>query len=472
MNKQCDLGLIGLGVMGRNFLLNLADHGFAVAGHDLDGDKVASLEQERDAKHTIVGTDDLDDFVAALKTPRAVMLLVPAGDPVDAVLKDLRPRLARGDVIVDGGNSHFRDTARRLADLATDGIHYLGTGVSGGADGARYGPSMMPGGPREAWERVEPLLTKAAAHVDGDPCVAHLGRGAAGHYVKMVHNGIEYGLMQLIAETYDILRRVYTLDAGEIGDLFARWREGPLAGFLVEITADILKVRDADTGRPLVDLVLDAAHQKGTGQWTSQEALELHVPTPTIDAAVTARNLSSLREQRERAATILDAPERHRAGDVDHAAKQLAGALFAATVLTYAQGFALLHRASDVHEFGLDLATVARIWRGGCIIRAAVLEDIRDTLATGTDQPNLLLHEGFAELVNSRVDEMRETVALAVSAGVPAPAFGASLAYLDGLRSSRLPANLIQAQRDCFGSHRYERIDRDGEFHTDWRGES
>jgi 6-phosphogluconate dehydrogenase len=465
----CDIGLVGLGVMGRNFLLNLADHGFSVVGLDRDEAKVARLADERGSKHDVTGTVDIAEFVSALKRPRAVMLLVPAGAPVDAVLEELVPRLDAGDIVLDGGNSHFRDTQRRLERLAEGGVHFAGTGVSGGAEGARHGPCLMPGGPREAYERVEPILTRAAAHVDGEPCVAHLGAGAAGHYVKMVHNGIEYGIMQLIAEAYDLLRRVLAREAGEIAEIFARWRDGPLNSFLVELTADVLTVRDPESGRPLVDLVRDTAQQKGTGRWTSVEALDLQVPTPTIDAAVTARHLSSLAEQRQHAADTLERPELLAEDDPEQLIARIGDALFAAVIVTYAQGFALLHRASAVYEFGVDLGTVARIWRGGCIIRAAVLDDIREALASKADRPNLLLDRGFARLVNSRVDELRKVVAIAVTAGVPAPALSASLAYYDGLRSSHLPANLIQAQRDAFGSHGYERADREGTFHSDWK---
>ncbi len=464
-----DLGLVGLGVMGRNFLLNVADHGFAAAGYDLDGEKVRKLESERGEGHEILGAAKLPDFVKALRRPRAVMLLVPAGDPVDSVIGELRPLLEKGDVIIDAGNSHFPDTDRRAGELADSGLHFLGMGVSGGEYGARHGPSIMPGGPPDAYARVEPMLTAAAAEVDGDPCVAHLGPGSAGHYVKMVHNGIEYGLMQLIAESYDLLHRGLGLDAGELHRVYAAWNEGDLSGYLMEITAAIFERVDGRTGRPLVDVIEDAARQKGTGKWTSWDATELQVPTPTIDAAVTARNLSALKEERVAAAERLTGPEPRLDVDRETLIRQVRQALRAGMLLTYIQGMALLRRASDERDYGLDLATVARIWRGGCIIRAAVLEDLRAALSREPDIPNLLRVKEFADPVMRDQDALRAVVATAAGAGLPAPALAASLAYLDGYRTARLPANLIQAQRDYFGSHTYERIDDEGTFHTLWR---
>jgi len=465
----CEIGLVGLGVMGRNFLLNVAERGFAVAGYDLDGDKVERLKRERPETQTIRATTDLGSFVASLRRPRTVMLLVPAGDPVDAVIRDVAPRLGSGDVLVDAGNSRFRDTDRRAEQLAGDGLMLLGTGVSGGEYGARHGPSIMPGGPTQAYARVEEIFSAAAAKVDGDPCVAHLGSGSAGHYVKMVHNGIEYGLMQLIAEVYDLLRRGLGLEIAELQETFARWREGKLAGYLVEITSEVLGRRDDRTDQPLVDVIEDAARQKGTGKWTSWDAMDLQVPTPTIDAAVAARNLSALKEQRVEIAKQISRPQPRLPDARAKLVPRLEDALHAAMLLTYCQGLALIQRASQVYAYGVDPETVARIWRGGCIIRAAMLEDIRSALRTAPGVENLLLTREIAAAVTSGQGALRRVVGAAASSGVPAPALTASLAYLDGYRSSRLPANLIQAQRDYFGSHTYERIDAGGTFHTDWR---
>jgi 6-phosphogluconate dehydrogenase len=464
-----DLGLVGLGVMGRNFLLNVADHGFAAAGYDLDGEKVRKLNQERQEGHRILGAEGLEEFVSALRRPRAVMLLVPAGGPVDSVIDELRPLLQEGDVIIDAGNSHFTDTDRRAAALADSGLHFLGMGVSGGEHGARYGPSIMPGGPADAYERVQSMLTAAAAKVDGDPCVAHLGPGSAGHYVKMVHNGIEYGLMQLIAESYDLLHRGLGLDAAELHRIYGSWNEGELAGYLMEITAAIFTREDERTGRPLVEVIEDAAHQKGTGKWTSWDAMDLQSPTPTIDAAVMARNLSGLKEERVAAAEWITGPSPRLDAEPRRLTEQLRRALHAAMLLTYIQGLALLKRASSERDYGLDLATVARIWRGGCIIRAAVLEDVRTALRRQADIPNLMHAKEFSDPLMKNQGPLREVVAVAAGAGLPAPALSASLAYLDGYRTARLPANLIQAQRDYFGSHTYERIDDEGTFHTRWR---
>jgi 6-phosphogluconate dehydrogenase len=466
----CDIGLVGLGVMGRNFLLNVAGRGYAVAGYDLDGDKVEQLRADAPAGQTVRATTDLESFVASLRRPRAVMLLVPAGDPVDAVIGDIAPRLAAGDVVVDAGNSHFRDTDRRAAQLARDGLLLLGTGVSGGEYGARHGPSIMPGGPAEAYARVEKIFAAAAARVDGAPCVARLGDGSAGHHVKMVHNGIEYGVMQLIAEVYDLLRRGLGQEVGAAQETFASWSEGPLAGYLIEITAEILTRDDERTRQPLIEVIADAARQKGTGKWTSWDAMDLQVPTPTIDAAVAARNLSALKEQRVALARSLAGSEPPRlADDPAELVPHLHDALHAAMLLTYGQGFALIRRASQEYGYGVAPETVARIWRGGCIIRAALLEDIRAALRADPELDNLLFAPGIGSAVTSNQEALRAAVHAAARGGIPAPALTASLSYLDGYRSARLPANLIQAQRDYFGSHTYERVDAEGTFHTAWR---
>ena len=468
-NKQCDLGLIGLGVMGRNFLLNVADHGFSLTGYDLDADKAKQLNKEKSDKHDIHPAEDLGDFIAKLRRPRVIMLLVPAGKPVDSVIEEMTPRLAQGDLIIDSGNSHFKDTDRRSDKLAGQGLLFMGMGMSGGEYGARHGPSIMPGGPPEGYGRVENILSQAAAQVDGEPCVAYLGKGSAGHYVKMVHNGIEYGIMQLIAETYDLMNRGLGLTAHDLYDVYRRWSGQELASYLVEITSHIFATTDEKTGQPLVEVILDAAKQKGTGKWTEWDATDLQVPTPTIDAAVTMRNLSSLKSERQQAAEHLGGPSGTYGGDQQKFLGQLKDGLYSGMILTYAQGMELLRRASSHYGYGLDLATVARIWRGGCIIRAALLEDMRSVFSSSPDLPNLLMNRDFAQEVMRRQGQLRTVVCTAVQMGLPIPALAASLSYFDGYRSDRLPANLIQAQRDYFGSHTYERTDEEGTFHTQWR---
>jgi len=468
-NNGCDLGLIGLGVMGRNFLLNLADHGFAVAGYDLEAEKARQLQREKSSGHDIHPAEKLGAFIDSLKRPRAVMLLVPAGKAVDAVLEQLVPSLGRGDLIIDGGNSHFGDTDRRARKLEDEGLLYLGTGISGGEYGARHGPSIMPGGSREGYERVSAMLEKAAARAKGEPCVSYLGSGSAGHYVKMVHNGIEYAFMQLIAETYDFMKSGLGLSAPELRGVFEEWNRSELESYLIEITARIFDRTDEKTGRPLIDRILDAARQKGTGKWMSQEAMELQVPTPTIDAAVMMRNLSSHKQAREKIGGVFSDPGPKLTGSRRERLGQLKDALYAGLILTFAQGMNLLRKASEQYGYGLDPAAVSRIWRGGCIIRAALLEDVRSAYEETPDLENLMLHPKMAEALKDRQTSLRQVTAAAVQIGVPFAAFASSTGYFDGYRRARLPANLIQAQRDYFGSHRYERVDGDGMFHTRWR---
>jgi 6-phosphogluconate dehydrogenase len=468
-SQDCDLGLIGLGVMGRNFLLNLADHGFAVAGYDLDGDKVDQLQKEASAGHVIRPAADLGTFIGTLKTPRAVMLLVPAGNPVDAVIEALVPHLAPGDLIIDGGNSHFSDTDRRGPTLKDKGLLFMGTGISGGAYGARHGPSIMPGGPREGYDRVAALLTKAAADVAGEPCVAYLGGGSAGHYVKMVHNGIEYAFMELIAETYDFLKRGLGFSDEQLQGVFAEWNRGALESYLVEITARIFARSDERTGQPLIDEIKDVARQLGTGKWTSQDAMALQVPTPIIDAAVMMRNLSADTAPRQEASNVLSGPRPNLSGSAEHWIGIWGEALYAGLILAFAQGMELLQAASERYAYHLDLATVARIWRGGCIIRASLLESIGAVFRQEPGRRNLILDPKMAEALNRRQDALRQATAAAVQSGVPAPAYAAALAYFDAYRHTWLPENLVQAQRDFFGSHRYERVDAEGTFHTDWQ---
>ena len=468
--QQLEIGMVGLGVMGRNLLLNMADHGFSVAGYDKDATKVAALRQEAENRD-IRGEADIKEFIGSLCKPRAVMMLVPAGPPVDSVINDLLAHLQPGDLIIDAGNSYFKDTDVRLRNLAAKGIQFLGVGVSGGEEGARHGPSIMPGGPKKAYERVRSVLEAVAARVSGDPCVTYLGPGSAGHFVKMVHNGIEYGVMQLLAEAYDLMKRSLSMNDDEMGETYALWNKGELNGYLVEITGHIFSRQDEKTGKRLLDEILDVAEQKGTGMWTSQSAMELQVPIPTIDLAVVMRDLSVFEGQRKKASVILRRPLRSLRGDRDAFLTSLRGALYAAMILTYAQGLAVLTAASDKLEYHLNLEAVARIWRGGCIIRAALLEDICAAFRAQPDLPNLLLDANLSRKVMVHQEDLRRVVCQAAESGVPVPGLMVSLGYLDAYRSAWLPANLIQAQRDYFGAHTYERIDSKGTFHTEWEKE-
>lgn len=469
--QELELGMVGLGVMGRNLVLNIADHGFPVAGYDKDLTKVEALRKESAGRH--VGcAGNVPDFISMLRKPRAIMMLVPAGAPVDSVIKDLSPHLDEGDLIVDAGNSYFKDTDLRARALAAKGIHFLGVGVSGGEEGARHGPSIMPGGPREAYERIRPVFEAGAAKINGDPCVAWLGPGSAGHFVKMVHNGIEYGIMQLLAETYDLMKRGLGMNDDELHEVYASWNEGELNGYLVEITSHILTKRDEKTGMRLIDEILDVAKQKGTGRWTSQSAMELQVPVPTIDLAVAMRDMSGISKERDLAGSIYQRSVRRLSDESGTFVEQLGRALHAAMIITYAQGMALLAAASEQYKYHLDLEAVARIWRGGCIIRAALLDDIRAAFHTKRDLPNPLLDPTLSRTVMKQQEDLRKVVCQAVESGVPAPAMMASLGYLDAYRSAWLPANLIQAQRDYFGAHTYERNDVKGTFHTQWEGQA
>jgi 6-phosphogluconate dehydrogenase len=467
MKAQFEIGMVGLGVMGRNLLLNMADHGYSVAGYDKDAAKVAALRKEA-ANRKISGAKSLPEFLDLLRVPRAVMMLVPAGAPVDAVIHDLLPCLARGDLIIDGGNSHFTDTDLRAKTLTERGIEFLGVGISGGEHGARHGPSIMPGGPREAYERVRSVFEAIAAKANDEPCVAWLGAGSAGHYVKMVHNGIEYGLMCLIAEIYDFMKRGLGFTDAQIHGIFDRWNHEELNSYLVEITSDIFSRIDEKTGQRLIDVILDEAGQKGTGMWASQDSMDLQVPIPTIDVAVAMRNLSGYKGEREEAARVLHRPLAHCEGDRLKFIGQLRSALYAGMIITYAQGMALLTAASVKHEYHLNLETVARIWRGGCIIRAALLEDFRAAFQARRDLPNLLLDPNLSNKIIDHQENLRSLVCTASQLGIPVPGLMVSLGYLDAYRSAWMPANLIQAQRDYFGSHTYERVDAKGVFHTQW----
>jgi len=467
---RCELGMVGLGVMGRNLLLNAAGRGFPVAGCDRDPAKLDALLREG-AGLEVAGAPDLPGLVALLRVPRAVMLLVPAGAPVDAVINELAPLLGPGDLIIDGGNSHYLDTDRRAAALAARGLQFLGMGVSGGEEGARKGPSLMPGGPREAFQRVRPMLEAVAARVGNDPCVAYMGPGSAGHFVKMVHNGIEYALMELIAEAYDLMKRGLGLDNGELARTFQAWSRGALGGYLMEITGRIFTRRDPETGGELVDAVLGVARQKGTGLWTSVAAMELQVPAPTIDLAVAQRDLSALYVQRKHAGGLLPRAGTAHGGDRDALLEDLEQALRAGTLIAFAQGMAVLGAASERRGYKLDLAAVARIWRGGCIIRTALLEEIRAAFGRRPGLENLLLDPALSRLALEQEPGLRSVVCAAARAGIPMPGMMSALAYLDSFRSEWLPANLIQAQRDCFGAHGYERVDRPGSFHSEWEKE-
>jgi 6-phosphogluconate dehydrogenase len=466
-NEPFDIGMVGLGVMGRNLVLNMQDHGFRVVGYDKSKDQIKALQDSAQADRVRAVTD-VAELVQAIRKPRAVVILVPAGLPVDSVIHDLLPNLEEGDIIVDGGNSYYGDTDVRAKAMAEKGIRYFGVGVSGGESGARHGPSIMPGGPKDAYDRIQPILEAVSAKVDGDPCVTYLGPGSAGHYVKMVHNGIEYGIMQLIAETYDMMKRGLGFSDDQLHKIYHEWNQTELEGYLMDITAEIFVVRDDKTGEKLIDQILDEAKQKGTGKWTSQDAMDQGVPVPIIDIAVSMRNLSAFKDQRQAASKLFSVPNRRFEGDADAFVERLRNAFYAAMIMTYAQGMALLQVASGDHDYGLDLEAVARIWRGGCIIRATLLEKIRAAFRKKADLANLLLDKDFAGLVSERTADLRTVVRVGADIGIPLPGLSAALAYLDAYQSSWLPANLVQAQRDYFGSHTYERIDEQGTFHTEW----
>jgi 6-phosphogluconate dehydrogenase len=468
MSQQYEIGMVGLGVMGRNLLLNMADRGYAVAGYDKDPAKTEALRKEAEDRE-IYSAKSMKDFAKHLRPPRVIMMLVPAGRAVDSVIGDVLPHLVKGDLIIDAGNSHFTDTDVRAGELSKQGIRFLGVGVSGGEWGARHGPSMMPGGPKDAYKRVKPLFEAVAASVGGEPCVTFLGPGSAGHYVKMVHNGIEYGIIQLISETYDLMKRGLDMSNDELLDIYERWMKTELNGYLIEITSEIFRKVDDKTGGRLIDVILDEAKQKGTGKWTSQDAMELQVPVPTIDAAVSMRDMSALKSERMAAGQIFEGPAGKFHGSADDMVNQLRDALYVSVVMTYAQGMALLGKASAVYGYGLDLEAVARIWRGGCIIRALLLEDIRAAFSDRSDLPNILMDPHLSQEVLNRQDALRAVVAAGVEMGIPLSAMAASLSYFDSYRSTWLPANLVQAQRDFFGSHTYERVDERGVFHTEWR---
>ncbi len=469
MEDKYDFGLIGLGVMGRNFILNVADNGFTAFGNDLDKEKVNALKEEGGDLAKVNATSDVETFVKALSTPRKIMMLVPAGKIVDAVIEGILPHLDKGDILIDGGNSFFTDTDRREAYLQEKGIHFFGAGVSGGAKGARLGPSIMPGGSKEGYAPVQPIFEAVAAKYEGEPCVAYLGPKSAGNYVKMVHNGIEYGLMQLTSEIYDVLKKGGDFNNDELHTTFSQWNSGRLQSFLVEITSEIFEKEDDLGDGRLIDKILDKAKQKGTGKWTSQNAMDLGIPVPSIDIAVSMREISALKDERIQADALYDRPkvEKMDKGQLEKIAEE---ALYFSFIVTYAQGLHQLADASKEYGYNLDIATIAKIWRAGCIIRAGLLADITQAFKADTELPNLLLSPTFVAKVQSTSVAARELVTYAAKNGIPIPGLSNSLTYFDTYTSTRLPLNLIQAQRDYFGSHTYERVDREGVFHTEWEG--
>ena len=464
--KKFEFGLIGLGVMGRNFILNIAEKSHSVLGFDLNGKKVNLLN--KDAKELDVhGVNSIEEFVSGLSTPRKIMILVPA-DAVDTVLEELTPLIDKNDLVIDAGNSHPEDTERREGFMTKKGYKYLGVGISGGAEGARHGSSIMPGGNHDSYHQVENIFTDAAAQVNEDPCVTWLGKRSSGHFVKMVHNGIEYGMMQLISEAYDIMRNGMAMENSEMQSVFETWKNGPLGSYLIEITANILGKEDSETGGYLLDQILDRAKQKGTGKWTSQMAMDLQVPVPTIDTAVSMRHLSAFKTERQKAGLILKGPKSYINNDKKEMIEMIEKALHFCMLVTYAQGFELLRIASQQHNFGLHLSDVAKIWRGGCIIRASILEHIMNTYQEHPKLPNLLFDHELSSLVNKNHPHLRNVIMRSAQTGIPVPGMMSALAYFDALRSGHLAANMIQAQRDYFGSHKYQKIGKEGVFHTDW----
>ena len=468
MNQKYDFGMVGLGVMGSNLLYNIADHGFSVIGFDLNSEKAKNLEKEATPNTDVKGVSVIKDFISQLNTPRKIMLLVPAGKPVDAVIDNLIPHLEKGDIMIDGGNSHYVDTVRRVKYLADQEFHFMGMGVSGGEEGARKGPSIMPGGDLEAFKVVQPILEAVAAKVNGEACTAYMGKDAAGHYVKMVHNGIEYAIMQLISEVYDLMHRGLGLSNEEMHQIFHQWNQEELNSFLIEITADIFKQKDVETGKELLDVILDKAGAKGTGKWTSQDAMDRGVSIPTIDIAVSLRTLSAYKEQRINASKIYNKTHSSLETDSSKFINELKEALFCAIIISYAQGLSLLVKASEELSMEIPLKDVVKIWRGGCIIRSTLLETFYEAYSAKTDLENILLDENIASLLISRIDSLREVVSAAAKSSIPAGALQTALAYFDAYTSERMSTNMIQAQRDYFGAHTYQRVDREGTFHTEW----
>ncbi|PLR76414.1 phosphogluconate dehydrogenase (NADP(+)-dependent, decarboxylating) [Bacillus sp. V3-13] len=467
MTKQ-QIGVIGLAVMGKNLAMNIESRGYTVSVYNRSREKTDEMLEETKGRN-IVGTYSMEEFVQSLETPRKILLMVKAGGPTDATIEQLKPLLEKGDIVIDGGNTFFADTQRRNKELSELGIHFIGTGVSGGEEGALKGPSIMPGGQKEAYDLVAPIFEDISAKVNGEPCTTYIGPDGAGHYVKMVHNGIEYGDMQLIAESYFLLKNVLGLNARELHEVFADWNKGELDSYLIEITADIFTKVDEETGKPLVDVILDTAGQKGTGKWTSQSALDLGVPLPIITESVFARFISAMKEERVHASKILNGPEVQAfSGDKEAFIESVRKALYMSKICSYAQGFAQMRAASEEYGWDLQYGDIAMIFRGGCIIRAQFLQKIKEAYDRDPGLKNLLLDPYFKEIVESYQKALREIIGSAVQNGIPVPSFAAALSYYDSYRTETLPANLLQAQRDYFGAHTYQRIDKEGIFHTEW----
>ncbi|MCP8970510.1 NADP-dependent phosphogluconate dehydrogenase [Ectobacillus ponti] len=468
MAKQ-QIGVVGLAVMGKNLALNMESRGYSVAVYNRSYEKTEEfLKNEAEGKN-FVGAATVEEFVAALEKPRKILLMVKAGTATDATIEALKPYLEEGDILIDGGNTFFQDTIRRNKELETAGFHFIGTGVSGGEEGALKGPAMMPGGKREAYELVEPVFIAISAKVEGDPCCTYIGPNGAGHYVKMVHNGIEYGDMQLICEAYFILKNVLGLEADELHRVFAEWNKGELDSYLIEITADIFTKMDGETGKPLVDVILDTAGQKGTGKWTSQNSLDLGVPLPLITESVFARFLSAMKDERIQASKLLGGPAAEPfAGDRDELVEAVRKALYMSKICSYAQGFAQMRAASEEYSWDLRYGDIAMIFRGGCIIRAQFLQKIKEAYDRNPELANLLLDPYFQGIVESYQGALRRVLGIAIERGIAVPAFASAISYYDSYRTETLPANLLQAQRDYFGAHTYQRTDREGVFHTNW----
>ncbi|MGG3280535.1 NADP-dependent phosphogluconate dehydrogenase [Paenibacillus solani] len=468
MSKQ-QIGVIGLAVMGKNLALNIESRGYSVAVFNRSYEKTADFLDNEGQGKQFVGAKTIEEFVHALEKPRKILLMVKAGTATDMTIQSLKPYLEQGDILIDGGNTFFQDTIRRNRELETAGFHFIGTGVSGGEEGALKGPSIMPGGHEEAYELVKPILEAISAKVDGDPCCTYIGPSGAGHYVKMVHNGIEYGDMQLISEAYFILKNLLHVSAEELSTIFAKWNQGELDSYLIEITADIFAKVDEDTGKPLVDLILDTAGQKGTGKWTSQNALDLGVSLPIITESVFARFISAMKEERVKASKILSGPpQKTYEGNREELIEAVRKALYMSKICSYAQGFAQMRAASEEYDWNLRYGDIAMIFRGGCIIRAQFLQKIKDAYDRDAGLENLLLDPYFKGIVESYQSALRDVLAIAIQHGIPVPSFSSAIAYYDSYRSEVLPANLLQAQRDYFGAHTYERVDKEGIFHTQW----
>lgn len=467
MTKQ-QIGVIGLAVMGKNLAFNIESRGYSISVYNRSGSKTDEMMKEAEGKN-VTAAYTLEEFVHSLETPRKILLMVKAGAATDATIEQLKPLLEKGDIVIDGGNTFFKDTQRRNDELSKLGIHFIGTGVSGGEEGALTGPSIMPGGQKEAYELVAPILKDISAKVDGDACCTYIGPDGAGHYVKMVHNGIEYGDMQLISESYFLLKNLLGLSAEEFHEVFTEWNEGELDSYLIEITADIFKKYDEETGKPMVDIILDKAGQKGTGKWTSQSALDLGVPLPIITESVFARFISAIKDERVEASKILRGPKAESfTGDKKALIESIRKALYMSKICSYAQGFAQMKAASEENDWNLQYGEIAMIFRGGCIIRAQFLQKIKEAFDRKADLNNLLLDPYFQGIAESYQGALREVVSTAVMNGIPVPCLSSALAYFDSYRTETLPANLIQAQRDYFGAHTYQRIDKEGTFHTEW----